>query len=75
MILFPPWKSVHASNGINAETPRGYKFILNPPKLRGNSYPKIDLTQLGLQITVVALIAGGLLVTYKIRPIKEETLK
>ena len=61
MLLCPPWIEVIRYQGAVAlETPQGYAPVFNAPY-----QCRIDFGRLALQISVVVIIAGGLLLTYK----------
>lgn len=58
MGLFPPWMNVDPSGGYYI---KGYNFILDKP----STFCRIDVPQLLVQWAMVAIIAGGLLVTLR----------
>lgn len=80
MCLFPPWTLQLTSTSIltlsfdqkqwlAGQKSSAYKFLLTPPQLMGAAkigVPfQIDVPKLGIQWAVVAVITGGLLVTFK----------
>jgi hypothetical protein len=71
MGIFPPW----AHKRLTVRWNLGYKFILTPPEYRSEGIKtnekevpitgSIDFSRLSLQSAMVAVITGGLLVTFK----------
>ncbi len=57
MGIFPPW----AMSGQGAFAPEGYSFILNPP----TELCHINTSRLYVQWTMVAVVTGGLILTFK----------
>jgi hypothetical protein len=55
--VFPPWTGSYAAN----EYFNGYGFILNPPKFN----ERVCISYLCVEWIMVAVITGGLLVTFK----------
>ncbi len=61
MILFPPFNNESRSKVV-------YAFLFLGGQDRNYYYYKIDLCRLGLQITMVGLVAGGMLISARKKP-------
>jgi len=71
MGIFPPW--VAATPGGGNYIGSGYSFILNPPNLQSEELwrCRIDFPQLMAQWSMVAVITGGLIITFKNKKTKD----
>jgi hypothetical protein len=81
MGVFPPWVLIVRGGGMVLKQNEGYKFILTPAERKtkeSSSYSgallmsNIDFSRLGVQWALVAVVTGGLLITFKDKKQKVE---
>lgn len=75
MGIFPPWITKGTMSGGSVQALPKYSFLLLPPysdNKTGLSLHQIDINKLVIQWFMVALITGGLIVTFKNEKPKDE---
>lgn len=68
MGLFPPWNYPGSVLGVKIQIDKGYKAIFAPPTGKGEEGKmfgaSIDINRLCVQWAMIAVITGGLLITF-----------
>jgi hypothetical protein len=70
MGFYPPWVLPYNVKGVKNRINAGYKPILKPPirETKDGEFKfgtSIDFSRLGVQWVLVAIVTGGLLITFK----------
>jgi len=75
MGIYPPWLYTFTAQGVNSRENAGYNCILTPPQPKEDIAPYgiiLDIPRLCLQWVIIAIVTGGLIVTFKDKKTKDK---